>query len=208
MGVKREAISKAVSYFDLRCANPSQIDPVVQSMSIDTYARAKSTEKAQAALNLVVHVANKVEWPCSEIEKLREYARVVRMTSRMTAAIAAAMLLVASVFYVSSLLFATFLLIMFVFFPCALLGIVELYRNRKVLLYGRHLDRIDCFEDVEPKQTAALILDLLARELKWPIRFYLAGDYEGLVYTGRKQTTYGLYRLKEAVLYPQETQTT
>lgn len=204
MGVKREAISKAVSYFDLRCAKPNPMDPVVESRSLIGEVRARSTQRAQAALNLVVHLASKIKWPCSEIEKLHEYVKGVYMRAKLAAIILAASLLAADFFYVSSSLVAWFLLIMFAV-SCGVNEIAHLYWNRKVILYGRHLDRIECSEDIDPEQTVAVILELLAGELKWLVRFHLAGDYDGLVYTGQNQKKYGSHELRETILYPRET---
>jgi hypothetical protein len=208
MGLRRKTISQAVSFFDMRCAKENHLEiPVSQPGSAVHSLRRKSPfeeaeERRQAAFRLAIKVGNNVEWPCTEIETMKAYLHKSGVIGTVLAVIAAGIVLMiplAIVFPFLVLLLGVDALLLFCCVPTLL---TTMYRQRITYFNRKGLDRVECSEDIELRQTVAQILNLLNRESRWPLLFHLAGDFDGLVYTGRVGTELGRFVLKEAVLYP------
>ena len=202
LGLGRKTISRGVSFFDLHCAALDHLESAVTWGESRTNLLQERKEQIDAALQLAIKLGDKVEWPCSEIEQWKRLLHSGRMAGTVFAAFVSVVVLSALLSLVFSFSGLSFLIAVLMLLYCALPILGLMCQERRILFNRRGLDHLVCTESIKLRETIAQILTLLGRESRWPLVFHLAHDFEGLVYTGVRDTESGRFLLKEAVLYP------
>ena len=153
----------------------------------------------------VIATIGMITWPSVLVDELEKEVGEAQSDVRPCTAgfLALLIMLSAATYYVFTI--NTLWVLLIGILPTVLIAV---YAYMIYLFQTMHLSRFNSIQHVKKSDSIQLedtmreIFDLLQAEYPSPIRFYLAGDYSQLTYTGKTKTTGTLIRLKEAILYP------
>jgi hypothetical protein len=206
-GLSRRTISAVVQYLDSVTVPVEQIESTASHQDGSVYKVFQIHELFEEYLRLMKCLRQMILWPQEQVGLAKEYqASYRRRIGKMifiTLAIGSILIAIglppALTFERSEVFIAVFLLVHGV---CAIGWAL-------VMLYGtiglcdiKWLNDISVSDSISLSDTLNEILLLLVEQYDHPLRFFVAGQYEVMTYTGRTKTTFTSARLKEAVLYP------
>lgn len=206
-GISRRTISAVVEYLDSVTVPPEQIELAARYQDGPVHKRFQIHELFEEYLGLMKCLRQKILWPQEQVILAEEYMAVYGRRIRKMIFIT---LLMGIIFIALGLPPAlTFerpeifiVMILLVHGVCAI-GWALLMAYRTIDLCDvKWLNDISVSDDINLSDTLNEILLLLVDQYEHPLRFFVAGQYAVMTYTGRTKTTYTLARLKEAVLYP------
>lgn len=206
-GLSRTALSETVMYLDSFAAKPDDLESAAPYHGHSTHSTYELSNMSNSFVSFIRKTIGIITWPTEFIEEI--LSTMEKTKKRMVLLPISAVLLAILVTYATLSSLTSEGLIMVVFSYCgAYLLLISygciaqsLYYYAKTPTVSRSLS-IPTSDMQTIENTLDEILDLLHSEYQYPLRFYVARMYPVLEYTGRTKISFTLVRLREAILYP------
>jgi hypothetical protein len=206
-GLNRRHLTSLLSLLDIEAEGVGEIGSIADRAAPSEYQTFGMTRLLGVLVTraAVVALGNRIPWP----EETYEAVRKTRSSYPKMEAIA---LTVTSV--ISVLLYFFFVRVEIQYMPFVLrlmfFGItvfVALTAVWSIRVYYREKRAISCLDPPSPStkslDTLNVLMDLLLREFRKPLRLLVIGDYDQLEYTGKSYFTTRGVELREAILVPE-----
>jgi hypothetical protein len=198
-------------FIDSKLAEPEELESPAPYYTKSTDTKFNLALKKNSFNKFVVLTAGQFVWPSEIVEEEKLVFEKWQRDTRPAAAIFVVLLTIGILIAYFLLEHGGATLALLLFFPVLFCILSVIYYYVRSLIDGWYLfndtwtTRILESDSVQLEEVMVVILRKLQTEFPYPLRFYLAGQYPRVKYTGRTKTMYTLVRLKEAVLYPQDT---
>lgn len=210
-GLSRKTITDAIMFIDSKNVQPEELESPApyHEKSIDSGYIIGMKEKKFS--NFVKSTAGLIVWPSEFINEIKRDLEKKKKRLRFCSISLLVLLLLLMLITYNIFNSGGTILIWIVFIPLVLCTLQSIYYYFQYVFDNSHLLKNNWISDmilsesIQLEETMIEILSRLQAEFQFPLRFHLGHEYPHLVYTGRTKTTYTLVRLKEAVLYPQDT---
>jgi hypothetical protein len=206
-GLSRTALSETVMYLDSKVAQPEELESIAPYHEGSTLSSFEQIKMQDALVRFVKNTIVVVTWPTGFILDIKgKMEKIKKRLAILPICVALLTLLLFAATY-NALTSESQILVFFAWSLGYLLLISfgciaqSLYYYARSPILGQS-SRIITSGSQKIEDTLNEILALLHNEYNYPLRFYVAGAYPILEYTGRTKTSYSLVRLKEAVFYP------
>jgi len=206
-GISRHTISAAIEYLDSVVVPVEQIEFAAPYHDGTVYREYQLHELLDDYLRLMKCLRQMILWPQEQVRSTEEYAadyrRRIGIVIFITSPIGLFLVALGLPFALSFETFDVFIALLLLGNGVYAIGRAIVMAYRKIDLCDmKWLNDISVSDNINLSNTLNEILFLLMNQYEHPLRFFVAGQYEAMTYTGRTKTTFTLARLKEAVLYP------
>lgn len=206
-GLSRRTISAAIEYLDSAVVPVEQVEYAAPYHDGAVYRKYQLHELFEDYLRLMKCLRQMILWPEEQIgfaeEEAAAYRRRIGIMTFIAPLVGIILIALGLPLALTFESFERIIAMVLLANGVYAIGWIIVFVYRKIDFYNiKWFNDISISDNISLSDTLNEILSLLRNQYEHPLRFFVAGQYEVLTYTGRTKTTYTLARLKEAVLYP------